>query len=180
MLQTRDACGHIVPEYLFGDLQAAPYMERDSVETGYMASLMIVDDDEDFASAASTILRKAGHRVHIELDPDSATRRMEQERPDLVILDVMFPENPSGGFSLARAMHRDNGKLKGIPVLMLTAVNTTSPSGVDGDDIDGDWLGVSDFLEKPVDFDVLNDKVDALLRGACPEPLVAPDRPKGQ
>lgn len=133
-----------------------------------MASLMIVDDDEDFASAASTILRRAGHKVHIELDPDSASRSMEQECPDLVILDMMFPENPLGGLNLARAMHRDGGKLKDIPVLMLTAVNATFSSDADRDDIDGNWLGVSDFLEKPVDFDVLNDKVDAMLREAGP------------
>ncbi len=128
-----------------------------------MAYIMIVDDDEDFASAASTVLRDAGHEVQIELDTESATGSMEKRPPELVILDVMFPEDSSAGFELARTMRHYNEKLKGIPVLMLTAVNTKFPLGFGSRDIDDNWLPVSDFLEKPVDFDILRGKVDALL-----------------
>ena len=128
-----------------------------------MAYVMIVDDDEDFAAAASTILRNAGHEVQIELDTESATKSMEKRPPELVILDVMFPEDASAGFELARTMRHYNEKLKGIPVLMLTAVNAKFPLGFGSRDIDDNWLPVSDFLEKPVDFDVLQGKVDALL-----------------
>ena len=128
-----------------------------------MAYVMIVDDDEDFAAAASTILRNAGHEVQIELDTESATKSMEKRPPELVILDVMFPEDASAGFELARTMRHYNEKLKDIPVLMLTAVNAKFPLGFGSRDIDDNWLPVSDFLEKPVDFDVLRDKVDALL-----------------
>jgi len=124
---------------------------------------MIVDDDEDFAIAASTILRDAGHEVQIELDTESATKSMEKRPPELVILDVMFPEDTSAGFELARTMRHYNEKLKGIPVLMLTAVNAKFPLGFGSRDIDNNWLPVSDFLEKPVDFDILRSKVDALL-----------------
>ncbi len=128
-----------------------------------MAYLMIVDDDEDFASAASTVLRNAGHEVQIELDTDSAAKSMEKRQPDLVILDVMFPEDASAGFELARTMRHYNEKLKGIPILMLTAVNAKFPLGFGSRDIDDNWLPVSDFLEKPVDFDVLVSKTNALL-----------------
>jgi len=128
-----------------------------------MAYVMIVDDDEDFAAAASTVLQSAGHEVQIELDTESATKSMERRPPELVILDVMFPEDASAGFELARTMRHHNEKLKGIPVLMLTAVNAKFPLGFGSRDIDDNWLPVSDFLEKPVDFDVLRGKVDALL-----------------
>ena len=131
-----------------------------------MAYLMIVDDDEDFAAAAATILRNAGHDVEIELDTGSAAKSMENRRPDLVILDVMFPENPTAGFELARAMQRGDEKVKGIPVLMLTAVNAKFPLGFGPSDIDDTWMPASDFLEKPVDFDVLQSKVNALLKAA--------------
>jgi len=129
-----------------------------------MAYVMIVDDDEDFAAAASTVLRNAGHEVQIELDTESATKSMEKRPPELVILDVMFPEDASAGFELARTMRHYNEKLKDIPVLMLTAVNAKFPLGFGSRDIDDNWLPVSDFLEKPVDFDVLQGKVDALLQ----------------
>lgn len=132
-----------------------------------MAYLLIIDDDEDFASASATILRAAGHEVDVELDISNAVARMESKRPDLVVLDVMFPEDASAGFDLARTIHNSNEKLKGIPVLMLTAVNTKFPLGFGPDDIDSEWLPVSDFVEKPVDFDVLAQKVDALLTTTC-------------
>lgn len=128
-----------------------------------MAYLLIVDDDEDFAGAAATVLRAAGHEVQIELDPASATASMETRRPDLAILDVMFPEDVSAGFELARTMRHHNEKLKGIPILMLTAVNVKFPLGFGTRDIDDTWLPISDFLEKPVDLDVLRNKVEALL-----------------
>ena len=128
-----------------------------------MAYVLIVDDDEDFAGAASRVLAAAGHEVSVELDTDSAVKSMEDRRPDLVVLDVMFPEDATAGFQLARTMRHYNDKLKGIPVLMLTAVNSRFPLGFSSRDIDDVWLPVADFLEKPVDLDVLRDKVAELL-----------------
>lgn len=127
-----------------------------------MAYLLIVDDDEDFASTTATVLRKEGHDVQIELDTDDAAQSMENKLPDLVILDVMFPEDASAGFEFARFM-RHQERLKGIPILMLTAINTKFPLGFGSKDIDERWLPVTDFLEKPVDFDVLLHKVAELL-----------------
>lgn len=132
-----------------------------------MAYLMIVEDDEDFATAAAIVLRAAGHEVHVELRPESALKKMVDRRPDLVILDVMFPEDISGGFKLARALRDEDEDLKGIPILMLTAMNQKFPLGFGAGDVGSGWLPVSDFLEKPVDLDVLQRRVDALLNRAA-------------
>ncbi len=128
-----------------------------------MAYILIVDDDEDFASTTATVLRKEGYDVQVELDIDSAVKSMESKPPDLAILDVMFPENASAGFELARSMRHKNGKLRNIPILMLTAINTKFPLGFGPKDIDDSWMPVTEFLEKPVDFDVLREKVARLL-----------------
>lgn len=128
-----------------------------------MAYLLIVDDDEDFANTTATVLRKEGHDVQIELDIDKAVQSMENKAPDLAILDVMFPEDASAGFELARFMRHESEKLKDIPILMLTAINAKFPLGFGAKDIDDRWLPVTDFLEKPVDFDVLICKVAQLL-----------------
>lgn len=128
-----------------------------------MAYLLIVEDDEDFASAVATVLQADGFEVDIKLDPESAMQAIKRRRPDLVILDIMFPEDSSAGFTLARKIRDYIEKAGNIPVLVLTAVNQRFPLGFSDRDIDEEWLPVSEFLEKPVDMDVLLNRVKALL-----------------
>lgn len=128
-----------------------------------MAYVMLIDDDEDFSSAAATVLRASGHEVEVVLDTKSAVARMEERAPDIVVLDVMFPEDRDAGFDLARRIKRHEGELRNIPILMLTAVNQAAPIKFSERDIDDTWLPVSDFLEKPVDLDVLRNRVNSLI-----------------
>lgn len=129
-----------------------------------MAYVLIVDDDDDFATAAATVLRDDGYEVETELDHQKALARIDQRRPDLVILDVMFPDSASAGFDLARTIRHYHEELRHMPILMLTGVNVEFPLGFSQRDIDDTWLPVTDFVEKPVDFEVLLNKVSTLLR----------------
>ena len=63
-----------------------------------MAYVMIVDDDEDFVSAAARVLRDDGHEVHVKLDTRSALENMLKRPPDLAVLDVIFPEDTAVDF----------------------------------------------------------------------------------
>ena len=130
-----------------------------------MSYLLIVDDDEDFATAVATVLRVKGHEVRMELDLSAAVRSMTERRPDLLLLDVMFPEDSTGGFELARTMRWRHENLRDVPIMMLTAVNTRFPLGFSEKDIDDDWMPVTEFLEKPIDLDVLAERVDTILAG---------------
>ena len=128
-----------------------------------MAYVMIVDDDQDFAETIALVIRNEGHEVENKYDTESAFQSMQERTPDLVLLDVMFPEDSSAGFELARAMRHENENLKKVPILMLTAINAKFPLGFGPNDRDSEWMPVTDFLEKPVDFDVLRVKVAKLL-----------------
>ncbi|MHC4663308.1 MAG: response regulator transcription factor [Planctomycetota bacterium] len=125
-----------------------------------MPYILIVDDDKDFAAAVEVALVEAGHNVAIESDPESGMQSISAKCPDLVILDVMFPEDSTAGFGLARSIHAD---YEDLPILMLTAVNQKFPYGFSKGDIDQHYLPVSEFMEKPVDLDVLCRKVEKLL-----------------
>jgi CheY-like chemotaxis protein len=126
-----------------------------------VAYILIVDDDTDFAGAVSTLLTSHGHETATETDADKAVDRIRQRRPDAVILDVMFPENDTAGFDVARAIRRNFG---GLPVVLLTAVNNTFPLGFSNKDRDATWLPVAEFMEKPVDLNRLCEKVASLVK----------------
>ncbi len=129
-----------------------------------MAYIMVVDDDEDMANAVAVMLQNDGHEAGIELDTDKAVASMEVRRPDLVILDVMFSNGKTAGFTLARAIRHHNEKLRDIPGLILTAVDPDNPELMFRNrDIDDYWLPVAGYLKKPVDPSVLQQKVSALL-----------------
>jgi CheY-like chemotaxis protein len=125
-----------------------------------MAYLLIVDDDTTFAGAVSTVLESRGHETAVETDPEKAIERISARRPDAIVLDVMFPENDTAGFEVARAIHRAFGDL---PVVMLTAVNQSFPLGFSNKDRDPTWLPVVEFMEKPVDLERLCRKVGEVL-----------------
>jgi len=133
-----------------------------------MARILVVDDDADFTDAVCTVLRRAGHAVGVLGETEGVLERLSRQQPDLLILDVMFPEHSSAGFDLAREIRR-NEQLSRLPILMLTAVNTRFPLGFGPDDIDDDWLPVQEFIEKPVDFDLLLERIDKLLRSPAPQ-----------
>jgi CheY-like chemotaxis protein len=127
-----------------------------------MAYLLIVDDDPEFASSVATVCQADGHEVVTVHTPADAIASVAQRRPDGILLDVMFPEDPTAGFQVAREVRRKFGQ---IPILLLTAVNQEFPLGFSHKDYDENWLPCADFVEKPVDFAVLREKVSRLLGG---------------
>jgi len=125
-----------------------------------MANLLIVDDDEDFAGTARMMLQARGFEVAMEHDTAGIMARLDQRLPDALLLDVMFPENPTAGIELAQEVHQ---RYPQLPILILSAINQRFPLGFQGQPTDPAVLPVVDFLEKPVDFRLLCDKLDRLL-----------------
>ncbi|MEW5818080.1 MAG: response regulator [Spirochaetota bacterium] len=130
-----------------------------------MAKLTIIDDDEELTENLSIVLEKEGHTVSCLDNTEEAIDVLKKNRPDLLILDVMFPENPAAGFDLAREI-RKTPAIKGLPIILLTSVNQELPMDFSAEDIDPEWMPVQDFVEKPCDYKELLTKVEKLLK-AC-------------
>ena len=127
-----------------------------------MAKIKIIDDDVEIAQNTAAILGNAGHDVSLLHATENAVQVLLDDQPDILILDVMFPENPAAGFDLARQI-RQNSDLEALPIIMLTGVNQEFPMDFSGEDIDSDWMPVQEFLEKPVDASVLLERIQTML-----------------
>ncbi|HEY9825079.1 MAG TPA: hybrid sensor histidine kinase/response regulator [Stenomitos sp.] len=116
--------------------------------------LLVVDDVPDNSFLVQSILASQGYRVEVASTGREALRRIEQDPPDLVLLDVMMPD--IDGYEVTRSV-RQNSTLPFIPILLITAYD--QPSVVKGLD-----LGADDFVRKPLEVDELLARVRCLLR----------------
>lgn len=117
---------------------------------GKMAKkIYIVDDDKDIVDVLTTIFDAHGYETVASYSAQEALRDVHKVKPDLIILDVMFPENSSGGFDVAREWAK-NESIKNTPIIILSAINEKYRLGFSGKDIDNEWLPVSEFVEKPI------------------------------
>ena len=129
-----------------------------------MKKIYIIDDDRDIVESLSIILRANGYEVQAQYNDENAVENVALYNPDLIILDVMFPENSAAGFEIARSLKR-NDKLIKIPIIMLSAVNERGiyVGRFSNQDIEDTWLPVSLFIDKPVQPSELLAQVAAML-----------------
>ncbi len=129
-----------------------------------MKKIFIVDDDRNIVESLSIVLKSEGYDISQQYDQEDVVENCIKFKPDLVILDVMFPENDSAGFEMARALKAD-ANTKKIPILMLSAVNARGIySGTFSNrDRDESFLPVNEFVEKPINPADLIAKVKKLV-----------------
>ena len=116
-----------------------------------MKKIYIIDDDRDIVESLSMVLKANGFEVAAQYNDEDVVANVKKFGPDLIILDVMFPENSSAGFSIAREIKKEDDLSK-IPVIMLSAINERGIyiGQFSSQDVDSEWLPVSVFLDKPV------------------------------
>lgn len=107
--------------------------------------VMVVDDEEDFVEVISVTLESNGFEVVPAYSGEEAKGKVPEEKPDVIVLDVMM-ETHTKGFEVARWL-RGREDTKDIPIIMLTGVNQEYPFDFGPDDM---WLPVDKFIEKPV------------------------------
>jgi two-component system, sensor histidine kinase and response regulator len=115
--------------------------------------ILVVDDTPDNLFLIQAILEEEGYQIEIVDNGREALEKIEENPPDLLLLDVMMPG--MDGFEVTRRI-RQNEKLPFMPILLITAYD--QPSVAQGLD-----TGADDFIRKPVDFDELLARVRSLL-----------------
>jgi CheY-like chemotaxis protein len=123
-----------------------------------MAKVLVVDDDPDFVKVTTKVLEKAGHKVVPAANGAKALQIMRQDRPDLVLLDIMM-SYILDGLDVSREMAEDP-TLKDIPVIMVTSLTAVKGSDLFPSD---EYVPVDEWLSKPVDPETLLGRVSAAL-----------------
>lgn len=128
------------------------------------AKILIIEDDVDMVEAMKVTLGAKNYQMNIAFSPDEGFRKAREEKPDLIILDVMFgSKGQTRGFDCAVKMKQDK-TLAAIPILMVTAVNIENPGFDFSPKTDGEYLPVDDFIDKPAQPEDLIQKVEELLK----------------
>lgn len=114
--------------------------------------IMLVEDEPSIAEVVSLYFRRAGFQVQSFADGAKALERLQQQLPDLVVLDIMVPQ--VNGFEITRWL-RDRSD---VPIIMLTARRS------EADRIAGLEMGADDYVVKPFSPQELVSRVRAVLR----------------
>jgi twitching motility two-component system response regulator PilH len=114
--------------------------------------ILLVDDSKTELHHLSDVLGKRGYQVRTAENGDEAMRRLSEDKPDLILMDVVMPGQ--NGFQLTRAITRDP-RFSSVPVIMCTSKNQET------DKVWGMRQGARDYIVKPVDTEELMTKIKA-------------------
>jgi DNA-binding response OmpR family regulator len=123
-----------------------------------MPKILVVDDDHDFIKITRMILESQNYDVIAATNGDQGLKVMRKEKPDLVILDIMM-SYVLDGLDVRRRMAEDE-TLQHIPVIMVTSLTSTRAQG---ELPSHDYIPDSQWLNKPIDPDMLLAQVKGLL-----------------
>jgi CheY-like chemotaxis protein len=122
--------------------------------------ILVVDDDPDLVEAISMKLESENYRVTKAYDGIQAWDRIKQERPHLIILDVMMPNK--NGYKVCDELKKDP-QYSDITVILLTAVGDAVTSTT-YTHMDGKTALADEFIPKPIDLDSLMEIVKDYTR----------------
>ncbi len=114
--------------------------------------ILLVDDSKTELHVLSEMLTKKGYQVRTAENGDDAIKRLQEEKPDLILMDVVMPGQ--NGFQLTRAITRDP-IFAGVPVIICTSKNQET------DRVWGMRQGAKDYVVKPVNPEELLAKIKA-------------------
>ena len=129
-----------------------------------MPKILVIEDDPDMVAALRMPLEADGYEMITAFTGEEGLRKVREVEPDLIILDVMM-ETTTAGFQVSLQLRSPDPQseyaaYRHVPILMLTAIHTTTSLRFGPDE---GYLPVDDFVDKPIDPDVLLEKVRTLI-----------------
>jgi two-component system alkaline phosphatase synthesis response regulator PhoP len=118
--------------------------------------ILVVEDEETLLDTVTNRLSRDGYVVVGSTNAEDAWKMFREERPDLLVLDVMLPGR--SGFDLSRAIRQESK----VPIIFLSA------RAAEQDRIRGFEVGGDDYVTKPVNLTELSARVRAILRRSTP------------
>jgi CheY-like chemotaxis protein len=130
--------------------------------------ILVVDDNRSLVRIIQGLLQKEGHEVLTAFDGVDGLQKAREEKPDLIILDVVMPR--MDGYEVCRLL-QDDPDTAAIPVLMLTVKGQVDAPDLDDraletgirERMDGYEAGAVEFLSKPIKAKELLSRVKTLL-----------------
>jgi DNA-binding response OmpR family regulator len=120
-------------------------------------TILVVDDDVELSDGLRAVLERQGYRVLQARDGQQGKQVVYQQRPDLVILDMMMPR--MGGYPV---LEHFKGRTDAPPIIMITANEGSRHKAY------AEYLGVVDYIRKPFAMERLLEAVQRGLNGEVP------------
>ena len=117
-------------------------------------TVLIADDEADIVETLAFMLEAQEFTVITASDGEAALMKAKEERPDLVLLDVMMPK--INGYKVCRLLKFDK-QYSNIPILMLTARSQDEDRAI------GEETGADEYITKPFDIEEVVEKVKEYL-----------------
>jgi CheY-like chemotaxis protein len=131
-------------------------------------TILVVDDDRDLVATLRLVLEGAGYLVVSAPDAVQGMAAADDERPDLILLDIMMPNATEGFHFVWKLRRREEPYFQKVPIVVLSAIHETTdlrfyPDSGDGTYRAGEFLPIQDFVDKPLDPARLLERIDRVL-----------------
>ena len=120
--------------------------------------ILVIDDDPIFVKSTTAVLQSRGYQVDSAQNAEEALAKMSQERPDLVLLDVMM-DWVLEGVTISQEMMSQK-ELQRVPIIMITSIRDSEYRGLFPQD---QYLHINSWLDKPCPADKLLSEVEKTL-----------------
>ncbi len=132
------------------------------------AKILVVDDDPDIVESSRLVLESENYQVLSAADPEEAWEQVMNNKPDLILLDIMMPDGSEGFQFVWKLRNQAPEELRDTPIIIISSIHDKTnlrfyPDQSDGTYAPGEYLPVQDFIDKPLEPKSLLAKVAKLL-----------------